>query len=179
MIPNHAEQGISQELLSITKAIESMERSLAQPGEHSLEDLSLLEQQRRELKKEFSRLVQETSLRLDLAKNSLNVLRARCDPYRRVEKNLDRSGVSFMDGDQVLQRSRNLLQALRFATPDTENLARLWREYSRLARRFNELSRAGMFASDILRANAKQALKLVGEQLQRAMGQAGCQSGSF
>ena len=154
---------------AIAQALAGLEKSLSRPKERTIAELTAMEAERRRLKSEFSRLVREAGEQFESVKNDLNALRTRCDPYVKVEKNIDRSGISFMDGDQVLQRSRNLIQTLRFSTGDTDNLARLWREYRRLAARFNTLAASGMFPSAILRDNAKDALKRVGEQLQIAM----------
>ena len=154
---------------AIAQALAGLEKSLSRPKERTIAELTAMEAERRRLKSEFSRLVREAGEQFESVKNDLNALRTRCDPYGKVEKNIDRSGISFMDGDQVLQRSRNLIQTLRFSTGDTENLARLWREYRRLAVRFNTLAASGMFPTAILRDNAKDALKRVGEQLQIAM----------
>ena len=156
-------------LEELARALAALEKGLAHPGDRGIAHLTALETERRRLKSEFSRLVRETAERFEGVKNGLNALRSRCDPYARVDKNEDRSGIAFMDGDQVLQRSRNLIQTLRFSAGDTEEIARLWREYRRLTVRYHTLSSSGMFASPVLRNNAKEALRKVGMLLKSSM----------
>jgi hypothetical protein len=166
-------------LEAMAQALAGLENRLSRPEGRTIAELTAMESERRRLKAEFSRLVRETGERFESVKNDLNALRTRCDPYRKAEKNRDSSGISFMDGDQVLQRSRNLIQALRFSTGDTENVARLWREYRRLAARFNTLAASGMFPSAILRDNAKEALRKVGTHLKSAMNSDGSTNKTF
>jgi len=124
-----------------------------------------IEKERSRLRHIFIKMARELEGKFALIKRTLAKTQIDCKPYEQVEQEKDKSGVSLMNGDQLLQRSRHLHRVMVTAEAAGENLSRFKREFRRLVSRYQVLAKKSLFSSKTLKHTLRDCLLDISEKL--------------
>jgi uncharacterized protein YdcH (DUF465 family) len=153
---------------ALNKLADNLHRLVQGKATFSKAEIISLEKERRRLRHRFVQLARALEGKFVLIKRALAKSHVGCDPFAPVIEAEDKSGVCLMNGDQLLQRCRNLQSIIGLPHDTVDHLRRAKREFRRLARRFNVLVKKSLFSSKDLKHSVRDCLLDISEKLARA-----------
>ena len=152
---------------ALNKLADNLHRLVQAKATFSKAEIISLEKERQRLRHRFIQLARALEGKFVLIKRVLAKSQVGCDPFAPVLEAEDKSGISVMNGDQLLQRSRHLQSIIGLPHDSVDHLRRAKREFRRLARRFNVLVNKSLFSSKDLKHSVRDCLLNISEKLVR------------